>query len=378
MRLVLATEDFAVSGRAFAGFPLIIQDDGWIAEPAHTFLWETLVERGSAESVRTWEKYGRSLFDYWAFLNANGLKWDAVPVPGQPSPLITYRTWSLNELKLDRNTVNQRLGLVVRFYQWALRRSLIASLPFTYREVRAARTPGLLAHVDGSAGFVAKPSVMLKVHKRTIKYVTTNQAAVCLEHLPNQTHRLMFEIMLRTGLRQSECRTFPEKYVFDPKSRRDIKPGNWMRVHLDPRDMDLKSAKPRTIDVPWSLMDSLWSYSVSVRPRRERRSGSKRPELFLTEAGDCYGTQALTKIFEALTTRCGIHVRPHMLRHAYGTYTLAHLRSSDSFMGDPLTYVRDRMGHSDVHTTLGYLHLLDELDASVALLHESEIDKLFE
>ena len=43
MRLVMATADFLVAGRSFAGFPLLLDDDGWPMEPAQSFLWHTLI-----------------------------------------------------------------------------------------------------------------------------------------------------------------------------------------------------------------------------------------------------------------------------------------------------------------------------------------------
>ena len=48
------------------------------------------------------------------------------------------------------------------------------------------------------------------------------------------------------------------------------------------------------------------------------------------------------------------------------------------FEGEPLLYVRDRMGHSDVQTTAVYLHVINQLGAQMILAHEDEIDQLFE
>lgn len=47
------------------------------------------------------------------------------------------------------------------------------------------------------------------------------------------------------------------------------------------------------------------------------------------------------------------------------------------FAGEPLLYVRDRMGHSSVTTTSVYLHLINQLDAQLVLQHEEELDALF-
>ncbi len=119
MRLVFATEDLTLAGRSFKGFPLLIGTDGWPVEPAQTFLWHTLVESGESLSDLTWEAYGRRLYDYFAFLEANQLSWnDESPAHGL-SILSRYTDWSVGELELDPGTVNKRLALIVRFYRWA-------------------------------------------------------------------------------------------------------------------------------------------------------------------------------------------------------------------------------------------------------------------
>ena len=99
--------------------------------------------------------------------------------------------------------------------------------------------------------------------------------------------------------------------------------------------------------------------------------------LFLTEAGEPYGDTALTQIFASLSKRVGFFVHPHVLRHVYATYLLWSLRKSKSFQGEPLLYVRDRMGHSDVSTTTIYLHLINSLEGHLVLAHEDELDQLF-
>ncbi|WBM17247.1 site-specific integrase [Pseudomonas aeruginosa] len=98
-------------------------------EPAQSFLWHTLVESGEALSALTWEAYGRRLFDYFAFLEANGLAWNEESQADGLSVLSRYRDWSSGELELDPSTLNKRLNLIVRFYQWAKQRDLIAALP---------------------------------------------------------------------------------------------------------------------------------------------------------------------------------------------------------------------------------------------------------
>src|ERR1019366_5462726 len=134
----------------------------------------------------------------------------------------------------------------------------------------------------------------------------------------------------------------------------------------------------RSIDVPIDLMEDLWWYVVRHRRVRAEAAASAPAcdAAFLTERGRQYGDTALTDIFAALQRRVNFYVRPHMLRHAYATYTLWRLRRS-SLQGDPLLYVRDRLGHSSVATTSIYLHLINQLDVDLVLQHEDEIDELF-
>lgn len=373
MRLVLATDKLVVQGRSFAGFPLLIAA-GKPVEPAQTFLWDLLTKSGRRQSKLTWEKYGRALFDFFAFCEANGADWRAEPACGLPSAIDWYRDWAKGEIKNTARTINQRLGLLVRFYEWALKKRLISHLPFEYTEVWSGQPPGFLAHVSDNK--VQSADVLLRENKKPPAFLTKEQVQLCLAALSNETHHQMFALMVRTGLRQVECRTFPLKYVFDPARRKDLVRGQFIRLPLEPRDMKLKFDQPRDIDVPYSLMEELWWYSIRHRTKRARMATGSCRSLFLTENGRQYGNNSLTDIFERLQGRVGFPVRPHLLRHTYATYTLMSLRRS-KYEGDPLLYVRDRMGHANVTTTSVYLHLINQLASELILKHEAELEELF-
>lgn len=377
MGLVLATADLVVEGRSFAGFPLLLNRDGWPLEPAQSFLWHALIVHGSVESKLTWEAYGRRLYDYFAFLAANGLCWDEGQQPHGLSVVARYRDWSLGESGLNPSTVNKRLNLVVRFYDWCKRQGHISHLPFGMRDVRTPTHLGFLTHVDRSGGVVSKPMVMARERKPTIKFLIKEQVRQCLGAKLDASHALLFNLMVRTGMRSCEARTFPLAYVFNPRTRRGLKPGQMIRINLEPADMHIKYGKPRSVDVPWSLMEDLWAYCLHQREVRRQRSGLTPAALLLTELGSEFSTGAVVDAMKAIEKKVGFPVRPHMLRHTYGTYTLWALRKSTAFEGEPLLYVRDRMGHSDVQTTAIYLHLINQLDAQIVLAHEDEMDMLF-
>ena len=389
MRLVLATDQLVVAGRSYKGFPLLVGEDGHAVEPAQSYLWWRLVERprragamGPITSELTWERYGQAMYDFFGYaLNPNnGVDWKAEPLPGYASALQGYQGWSYGTLGLSPRTVNQRVSIIEDFYTWALQKGFVEKLPYDRMVIRNGRNePGFMAHAKEDETKESS-TLRLRVPKSFPKFLTKEQVNVCWADLRNPTHRLMFEMMVRTGLRQIECRTFPMKYVFDPRRRNDLIEGRKIKIDLDPRDMKLKFDKPRTIDMPYDLMEDLYWYSVRYRQKRERKgvNGIKCPVIFLTEEGMLYTESAVTKIFGALSSRVGFTVHPHQLRHTYATYTLHSLRKShDPNIGEPIQYLADRLGHSHISSTMIYVHLLNSLDVTLVLMHEDEMDQLF-
>ncbi len=378
MRLLFSTSDLVIGGRPIEGFPLLIDDFCAPLQPAQNFLLHTLLDSGSVHSKLTWEAVGRRLYDYFAYLNANGIKWDDIDVPVGASPVSRYRDWSAGELRLSPTTINKRLALIVRFYEWAVGRGYISKLPFSYQQIRSHRNQGMLAHIQPSSQLVDRAAVLLRQYRSPIKILTTAQIQVCRSHLSNPSHRMLFELMLRSGLRSCEARSFPSKYVFNPSGRQDLFRGQVLRVDLRPQDMNIKYGRPRSVDVPWTLMEDMVSYKNLERTMRRAKRDEDPPPLILSAFGSEIARTSLVGIFSKLSERVGFPVTAHMLRHTYATYTLAALRKRADFMGEPLLYVRDRLGHSDVQTTVEYLHFINQLEAQLVLQHEGFIDGIFE
>jgi len=252
MRLVFATQDLTLANRSFEGFPLLIGADGWPVQPAQSFLWHILIESGESLSTLTWEAYGRRLYDYFAFLEANALAWnDETPAHGL-SVLSRYRDWSIGELALNPRTVNNRLALIVRFYRWAKLNNLIKVLPFREKKTHIVPHSGLLSHVTRPGKERSKISIMLRERKRLMKFLTKEQVKVCLALDADPSHQILFHLMVRTGLRSCEARSFPLKYVFNPRLKNGLRRGQMISVALEPSDMQIKYDRPRIIDVPWS------------------------------------------------------------------------------------------------------------------------------
>ena len=375
MKLIRGDAAFVVAGRAYTGFPIVLDDADRIVEPAHWFLLHECIERGRVASKHTWARLGQTLYDYFGYLGANGLAWDSMPPPGKIGPLASYRDWAKGTCGLKASTINVRLRTLSRFYRWAVKQGLIQALPFEFEHVIVPARRGFLAHVSSGEGRTISPDVMLRENKEPIKVLTKEQIRVLLSSVDNPTHRLMLRLGLQTGLRSDELRSFPEAYVINPDSRRDV--SNKVNVRCSPSDMRLKGDKGRVIHVPRLLMADLWDYSIRVRPRLQKRGAQSSPALLLTKTGAAFSASAIASMFTSIGERIGFHVTPHMLRHSFATHTLFAMRERGSKV-DPLLYVRDQLGHASVTSTEVYLRLLDEIQDDLLTSYQEEIDALFD
>ncbi|MEH6437344.1 tyrosine-type recombinase/integrase [Massilia sp. DD77] len=347
-------------------------------QPFQQFLIWKLLGRGVQLSSITWEDYGRRLWDFARFLHANGLAWNEPVYELGKSVVARYRDWSVSELTLSAKTVNGRLRLIVDFYEWAHTRELIDRLPFDYADVRVPQFDRLLMHVDEGERTVGRPNIMLREWTAMPEFLTSDQIRIVRALPLSPTRRLLFELMVRVGLRSVEARTFPLRYVFNPATRRDCAPDRMIRLRLDPRHIHTKFGKARDVDVPYSLMSDLYSYTLYERNRLVNGASQQhRASLLLTTHGMSFSKDAVAETFRTVSALAGFRVTALMLRHTYAIYTLARLRANPDYTGEPLLYLRDRLGHENVQTTAVYLAQIEQLAGATVLSIADEYEVLF-
>jgi len=371
MKLYLATEDFNIKGTAYPGFPIIVNNALEIVEEAFDFLLYQCIQRGRVQSTASWRAYGQSIYDFLGFVEAQGLDWRNINANREETLLAVYRDWSLGNLALSLTTINYRLRIIIKFYQYALKQGWVDSLPYQLEDVHVSPPKGFLAHTDASGGIKATPDVMLKQKHVQIKVLNKSQIKVFLAKVQNPTQHLMARLALQTGLRKSELCSFPVKYIQDHQSYKNL--SSQVSITLDPRDMKLKGCKARTIDVPLRLMSDLYQYVLHERNQLQTLSNTKQNKLFLSRHGAMYSETSLNSLW----SRLGLpfKVTPHILRHTYATHTLHELRKKKVAI-DPLMYVRDRLGHSSIITTEKYLHFLHQIEDDLMNDFQREIDEL--
>ncbi|CAE6850662.1 Tyrosine recombinase XerC [Paraburkholderia aspalathi] len=387
MRLFYTTSDFVYKGRPREGLPFLCYEDMELVKPASDFLLWAALENPRIRSPATWRSYADAIYDYFAWLEANSLSWDALPLRSKDvdeiSNLALYRDWSLDvldsrsgERAMQPATVRKRLSQIMRFYQWAVARNRIASVPWDVVMVSRAEHKSL--------GSVIRESTLPKVPRHAIRFLTIDQCRVLLQNCGGHTIRLMTKLMLQTGLRNEECRTFPMKYLFDPSpDRRSCR----IAIDLSPSDMRLKGSRPRRIYASGQLIKDLFDFANfgegAVRAKLYRMTeGKASPFVFLNRLGAPWSEKGLCNAYRKLWCPASpakpsldFKVTPHMLRHTFATLEL-YAESQNRNIGYALAWVRDRLGHASISSTTVYVHCLDLLGERHLNQYEREIDAL--
>ncbi|PTU65848.1 hypothetical protein DB032_13360 [Chromobacterium sp. Panama] len=379
MNLFLSDSRFEVGGQPYKGFPILIDANGAVVEVALQFFVDELLGKAGARDEKTWESYGRHLYDYFGYLEAKGLRWDYIPgtMSGDVAPLAHYVRWCDKTVGNKPGYINDKVGLIRRFYLWAWREGLVDELPFQNIEVVSSHRDGMLSHTSGRAGKRQTTDLHMREADEPLVVLSRNQIDAALSAVSNPTHHVMLHLGLNAGLRAEEIITFPSRYVVDcSKLSAKVKS---VAVYLNPRDMATKNDKPRIVRISVPCMNRLWQYREAVRPELEKVGDSKSPNLFLTRFGRPFAADGLVAPLSRLGKRLGFHIHPHMLRHTFATHTLAaleDLKRAKRLRGSPIVILMGLLGHSSVTMTSRYLHFLDAIDDAYGTRYQSEIDSL--
>ena len=376
MDLFFSTSKFKLNGQSYAGFPVLITEDGKVAGEALDFCITHLIKRGRVESKKSWETYGKALYQFFGWCEANAIDWRDVGNDREATILAEFRDWNMSEEggSLAARTVNARLRLLCAFYRHACNKGWVESVPYDMETITVSQPKGFLAHDDASGGKRVSADVMLKTSRTVIRVLSKHQSLDLLNAVSNPTHKLIVRLALTTGLRREELATFPLKYVIDPATY--SKHRSFIRVNLYPKDMAIKRKQARGIDVPRTVMEDLWHYVIHERHRLESISGQSQHTLFLGADGVPYANDgaALLGVVKKAGEAAGIpYVNVHVLRHTYATHTLYAMMQAKA-QTHALLYVRDRLGHASVTTTEKYLHCFTELEDALMNDYQSEID----
>lgn len=361
-----------------AGFPILLDAQMSIIEPAFGYLLELATIPGRSHAVETLRTYSEHLHDWFDGLEQSELDWRLA----DEGTIAAYRNRMLatpsphTGRPYARSTVNDRVRTICRFYSWAYRRGLIEALPFDYVEVslRSARRQGMLAHLDHRPATVMANILTVAEAERLPRPLRVDQLQSLFRHL-SPPYDLIAEWALATGMRRKELCGLQLNQVPDV-------------AHLDIDDDPLvgialtitKGNRPRTVYPPLRLIDRTHWYIGEQRATLVRRRGTDpgyRPPsaLFLNSNGDPVSRARFSAAFRAAFQAAGLIGSGHWLRHTFAMSMLVRLQKQAATTPDlnPLKIVQVLLGHASIQTTAIYLRCVelhaDTLAESLAYLY---------
>ncbi len=232
-------------------------------------------------------------------------------------------------------TMNRRIAAVRGMFEYAVITGVRADNPVP----AARRSTGLRPKARGLLGHIGPRRAptggrLVRQPRRLPEGLEPDEVAVFLSDLCTYRDRAMALAMLLGGLRAAEVRSLRLADV-DRGMRRVRVVG--------------KGNRERTVPIDRAFFTELGNYL-----RTERPTGCATPECFVVLRGSTRGqrlTEAgMRRIFRTHRATSGsIRVRPHRLRHTYGTELAT--------AGIDLLVLRELMGHASPETTAAYVHL---------------------
>jgi len=233
------------------------------------------------------------------------------------------------------STMNQRIAAVRGLFEYLVITGARAECPVPAARrssgVRAKRR-GLLGHV--SSGRVRAGGRLVREASRLPETLDHDDVTEFFGDLLTYRDRAIVLAMLLGGLRAGEVRSL-----------------RLADVDVGLRQVRVLGKGGRERVVP---IDRRFFVEVTDYLRHERPSDAAAAECFVVLRGPTRGqpmTEAgMRKIFRTHRDRTGAaRVRPHRLRHTYGTDLAA--------AGIDLLVLRELMGHASPETTAGYVHV---------------------
>ena len=241
-------------------------------------------------------------------------------------------------------TMNRRIAAARGLFEYAvitgLREDNPVPAPRRATGMRARKPRGLLGHVKPRRAR-GEGGRLVRQPRRLPESLDVDDVAAFVADLNTHRDRAMVLAMLQGGLRAAEVRGLRLAGVdFGLRQLRVMGKGDRERI------------------VP---VDRAFFAELAAYLREERPAGLVTEAVFVVLRGPTRGqplTEAgMRKIFRTHRDSSGaLRVRPHRLRHTYGTELAA--------AGIDLLVLQELMGHTNPETTAAYVHLSPEVLAA--------------
>lgn len=254
---------------------------------------------------------------------------------GARTAVIGAKVVSLAPRSAAPATINRRVAAVRAFFEFLAMSGIRDSNPVPAPRRGQGLRPtsrGMLGHL--SPGRARGGGRLVREQRRLPESLELDDVQAFLSGLRTHRDRAMVLAMVLGGLRSAEVRGLLLKDADQGRRR--------LRVIG-------KGGRERVVPVDGAFFAELAAYLRHERPR-----GLGTPECFVVLRGPTAGaavTEAgLRSLFRRHRDASGaVRVRPHRLRHTYGTELAA--------AGIDLLALRELMGHASPETTSRYVHL---------------------
>lgn len=186
------------------------------------------------------------------------------------------------------------------------------------------------------------------------RFLTAEEFAAIVEHLPTPADQLVATTLVTTGMRWGELAGLHWQRV-------DLTHGQIVIAETFPSNASVvkpvpKSKRPRAVPMTPGLQGALGAVAVTESEPcgvEHARGGApcRSPLVFTTELGNPLRNSHWSVVWNQAVKRSGVggRVRIHDLRHTYASWLLQ--------AGRPIAEVSKLLGHSSIVTTERYAHL---------------------
>ncbi|MCY0946553.1 tyrosine-type recombinase/integrase [Streptomyces antarcticus] len=344
----------------------LLGDDWRPVGPVESFLaYLAAVER----SPNTVKAYAHDLKDWWSYLDGRGLDWMTIDLEALAGFVAwlrlppAARSGAVSVLPMvghhcAASSVNRKLAAVSTFYEFHARSGVeVAEVLVTMRPAGRHRSAAtsykpFLQHIASGKPERTK-TIKLKSGRKRPRVLTAAQAQTILDACEHLRDRLLFALLLDTGVRIGEALGLRHDDIEIAEKQ----------VTVVPRQNDnrarAKSGRTRTIPASAELMRLYSDYLH--REYGALDSDYVFVNLFAEPQGHPWGYPAVYDLVRRLRKTTGIIFEPHQYRHTYATWLLRR--------GAGMENVKELLGHASISTTIDtYGHLTVE-DARRTLEH---------
>ncbi len=373
MELFFTNADFTLYGASLPKVPFMMNSEMVLMEEVNRYLHYIAVVNGKTESPNTWATYGRDLLDYFEWLEAQKLTWDSVT----KEHIALYRNTMIEQVSLhtgrpnSNGTINQRVGAVIRFYNYQFEQGKIKKLPFTSHDITSVRSKDsdVLSHISTPTNTCNE--LTLKVHTPLPKYLSLSDARKFIKALKSGRPQLQGVLIIMTGMRREEVTRMPISMI----EELEIEANKRSQGELVPLKIPAeiaKGKKSRVVYVTKIFAGKLRQYRILERPKLAKKfkikNGYESNRLWISHWGGELSVGNLNAVFTDASKETGIYCTPHMLRHTFATYFFE--RTGD------LRTLQKLMGHTAISTTTIYEHSSTEDRLGFMEQYQKEIDDL--